>query len=347
MLESTLPAMPETVCLPAAPSSAAYTIRRLRADDAVGVVRCVRQIYGESYVHPELYDADAIVRLNGDGKLVSVVALAGSEVVGHYALERPDLGEIAETGEALVLPEHRHHQLMERMRDLLETEARRLQLRGLYGNVVTNHVYSQRVVERFGEFPCAFSLGWSPRSFHNMEQSLSQRMSEIVYFKHLQQPTRASIFIPARHAAWCGRIYAQFQLEVEGLSGTPAAGGGEISVEHRPDLARAVLRVHSVGADSVEAIRSHQRRLLAAGTEAIFLELPLAQAGTPALCEAAERLGFYFSGIGPRFARDGDALRMQQVTVALDVAQIQVENPLARELLAYVAAERARTLAVA
>jgi hypothetical protein len=69
-----------------------YTVRRLRAEDAEGVVDCVRRVYGDSYIiHTELYHPEEIVALNEVGRLVSVVALDdGGEIVGHYALERPD-----------------------------------------------------------------------------------------------------------------------------------------------------------------------------------------------------------------------------------------------------------------
>jgi hypothetical protein len=47
-------------------------------------------------------------------------------------------------------------------------------------------------------------------------------------------------------------------------------------------------------------------------------------------------------GLGPHFAPDGDALRLQYLAVELDPARLQVASPFARELLAYVARERAR-----
>ena len=81
----------------AGPETPGYTVRRLRAEDATGVAACVRRVYGDSYLHRELYQPDQIIRLNETGELVSVVALdAGEQVVGHYALERPGLGAIAE-----------------------------------------------------------------------------------------------------------------------------------------------------------------------------------------------------------------------------------------------------------
>src|SRR5262249_60867832 len=68
-----------------------YTIRRFRPEDAVGVACVVYRVYGYTYQHEELYYPERVVRLNEEGKLVSVVAVAANgEVVGHYALERPE-----------------------------------------------------------------------------------------------------------------------------------------------------------------------------------------------------------------------------------------------------------------
>src|SRR5690349_1106198 len=47
-----------------------YTMRRLLPDDAAGVADCVRELYGATYVHPELYQPDEIVRLNETLELV-------------------------------------------------------------------------------------------------------------------------------------------------------------------------------------------------------------------------------------------------------------------------------------
>src|SRR5262245_17009966 len=111
-----------------------YTIRRFRPEDAAGVTECVRKVYGGTYlVHPELYHPEQVVRLNERGQLVSLVALApDGSVGGHYAIERPDLGPIGETGEAIVLPEHRHHHLLERMPAHLIDHRRRLGMAGPY-----------------------------------------------------------------------------------------------------------------------------------------------------------------------------------------------------------------------
>ncbi len=329
--------MPEVLAPPR------YSVRRLRPADASGVVDCVRAIYGASYVHPELYQADEIVRLNEERRLVSVVALDGlGDVVGHYALERPDLGPLAETGEALVLPEHRHHQLMEQMRELIEAEALRLELAGLYGNVVTNHVFSQRVVGRFGEFPTALSLGWSPASFHNLPEDLPQRMSEVIYFKFLRSPGPLPVYLPERHAAWCRRIWSQLDREIDQRPAAAVTGDSDIACRERLDLGRAILQVRRIGAEAAERVAAEQRRLDLLGVEVIYVDLPLADPGTPDLCEALERAEFFFSGLGPAFAATGDVLRLQWLRSPLDPALVKLENPLARELLDYVWSEKQR-----
>jgi hypothetical protein len=100
-----------------------HTIRRLCPGDAAGVARLVEVVYEDTYYPRDLYDPEQIIRLNEAGKLVSVVALdSASEVIGHYALERPHLEAIAESSDAIVRPEHRHHHLMEQMRVLLREE---------------------------------------------------------------------------------------------------------------------------------------------------------------------------------------------------------------------------------
>jgi len=329
-----------------ATSETEYTVRRLRADDAQGVVDCVRRVYGDSYIiHTEMYHPEQIVALNESGHLLSIVALdSAHEIVGHYALERPDPTlRAAESGEAMVLPEHQHHHLLEKMRILLEDEARQLGLRGIFGRTVTNHLFSQKAVERFGERPCGVSLGRTPRSFRNMQEALSQRMSIVFYFKYLQQADPVRIHVPRRHQEICREIYAQFEVQFEPSFQDGASEAGEFTVDHHPELQRAIVMVRRVGKDTVEKLRGVHRDLcLARQVEVVYLELPLCDAGTPAVCEALEQDGFFFSGVAPLYAPQSDVLRLQFLNVDLDTSVLKIESPFAQTLLGYVEDERRR-----
>jgi GNAT superfamily N-acetyltransferase len=326
------------------PAGADYAVRRLRPEDAAGVAECARRVYGTSYVHPEVYRPDELVRLNRTGRLVSVVALdPAGRVVGHSAVERPDLGPVGETGEAMVVPEHRRHGLMERMHAALLGEAARLGLAGVYGMAVTNHVFTQKMYGHFRAYPCAVVLGLCPRSVHNTADPPTQRLSCLLYFEYLRPPAAGRVYAPAGHRELIGRVYAQFGLAPEFATPGAPAGAGELAADHRAELGSATIRVRRCGADTADAVGRRARDLSAAGAEVVYLDLPLADPGTPELCRAAEADGFFFGGVCPHFADGGDVLRLQRLNVPLDTGLLQVESPFARELVAYAAGERART----
>jgi hypothetical protein len=320
-----------------------YTIRRLGPGDAVGVARLVTRVYGDTYYPRDLYDPEQIVRLNEAGRLVSIVALdSAGQVVGHYALERPKLSAVAEASAAVVLPEHRHHHLMEQMRLLLREEAIRLGLAGLVGYPVTNHVFSQDAEEHFGAHPCGVALGLWPSAFHNMAEPLTQRMSFVIYFMFLRPPGQV-LHVATHHQEAIARIYQQHDISVELLSDAPPEGTGQITVEYQEAVATGTIHVRRVGADTVAAVqRACQDLCAGCGAKALTLELPLAQAGTAVVCRAAEEGGFFFSGLGPSFAGDGDALLLQLPREDIDLSLLQIDHAFAKDLLAYVASERAR-----
>ena len=78
-----------------------YTVRRFCSDDAAKVTQLVESVYGDTYYPRELYTPKQIVQLNEAEKLVFVVALDSTDqVIGHYALERPVQGAVAEASDA-------------------------------------------------------------------------------------------------------------------------------------------------------------------------------------------------------------------------------------------------------
>jgi hypothetical protein len=320
-----------------------FNIRRFRSDDAAGVTRLVEGVYGDTYYPRDLYTPERIVQLNATEKLVSIVALdSARQVVGHYALERPNLEAVAEASDAIVCEECRHHHLFEEMRPLLREEAKRLGLTGLVGYPVTNHLFSQKAEEHFGSHPCGVALGLWPRSFHNMLEPLPQRMSFVIYFDYVCPATHV-VHVTAPHREIISRIYRQYGISLESCGTEPEAEKGDIILEHEPEVQTGTIRVRRAGADTAAAVRQARDQLCDGnGVKAVTLELPLAQPESADLCRAAEEDGFFFSGLGPAFAADGDALLMQFIVEDLDLSLIEIENPFARELLAYAGAERAR-----
>jgi len=326
------------------PDPSAYAVRRLTPADAAYVPELTIRVNGPGYIHAEMYHPERLIRLNQSGELVSVVALVKErEVVGHLALERPGLDPIAESGEAMVLPEHQHHHLLDRMRSLLEDEARRERLTGIYGNTVTHHVFSQKTEERFGAQPIAMLLGASPAAAHRDAEKLPQRVSLLTYFKFIAAPGEFAAYAPRRHRDVIARLYSLIGRRVAFME--PAAANGEVALESSIDskIDRASIRVRRAGANAAARLAEERERVCRKrGAKVAYLSVPLADPGAEDLCEQAEASGFFFCGIEPRPAGEGDLMKMQFLDAPIDFSLIQTDGAAARDLAAYVAGERDR-----
>ncbi len=341
---------------PLAPEQA-YTIRLAgeREDDWFQISRAIFRAYG--YTHPcdDLYFPDRVRELNRSERLVSVVATTGSgEVVGHYALELAGVmqqaggkGSSAETGFAVVDPAHRSRGLMERMRELIEAQARVHGLSGVFGQPVTTHVFSQRVNERFGSRVCALSLTLLSDNirFRAIERKAPpQRESTLMYFKLLVDPPKRRIHPPAQHRDFLLETYAECSIPVEVQADRPPeAQDSVVSAQYVAMLDVGLIRITRVGPDIGQALRLARNELARqAGARVILLSVRLSRPGCGAACDAAERLGFFYSGLGPFFDEGEDVLRLQYVDVPLDTGALQLASPFAHRLLKYIEADRAR-----
>ena len=340
-----------------------YQIVRLRPEHSLGVSRCIYRVYGNTYLYDDCYYPERLSRLNETGELVSCVAVAeNGEVVGHYALERPGLRHVAERGMAVVSPAHRGRDLMGRMRVFIEEEARRLGLVGVYSLAVTQHVYSQKVNEEFGSDVCGILLADAPGSLRFKKiggEQLPQRVSTVLYYTYVLPPPVSIVHAPVHHREVIERIYAGLKepptrspvapagmvahrVELRDPRSIPDAPG-RVEVSYSNGLDAGTIRVRQTGSDTLAEIRRARDDLFqVTGADVVFLELPLAQPGTPELCERAEGIGFFFAGVGPSFAESGDALILQCLNVDLNASLVQLANPLAKQLLQYIEEERAR-----
>ena len=120
--------------------TAEYEIRDYRSGDGLAIAQRIYEAYGRSYPNPDLYVPDRVDRLNAEGRLHSIICESGhGEVVGHYALERPDLGPIGEAGQAVIDHRHRGHGLMKPMRAAVERAGADLGLLGIWSQPTARH----------------------------------------------------------------------------------------------------------------------------------------------------------------------------------------------------------------
>ncbi len=341
---SAAPPLPSEVSL-APPQQ--YTIRRFETSDAAGVARAFYLSYGYAYDLAAVYDPTRLTKLNESGRYISIVALSeNGDVVGHYALARDGDEPIADACGAVVLPAHRGRDLLNRLRGAAEKEAIALGLSAYYSEPVTDHPRTQHESETFGAKACGITLGEAPRSFVARHMDLSttaQRQSCMLYFKPLRPRDLRTIFAPPRHRAMIATIYEQLGLPVLMEGGTTPNGRGRFHEGITRADAVGSIEIEAIGADTPELVRQASEDLRETSRlGALYASLPLEDPGTPALCDAMESYGFFFSGVGPWMLGGKDALRLQMPLTEIDLSSIIVIGDFGKKLLAYVSAERER-----
>jgi anti-sigma regulatory factor (Ser/Thr protein kinase)/GNAT superfamily N-acetyltransferase len=347
---------PGTEVIPAAATSE-YIIRLLQPGDGIHLAQLMYRVYGYSYTNEDFYYPERLEHDVAVGTHVGVVAVTGDgDIVGHAGVERPGLGPLAELGQLAVAPAHRGRGLRKLMGDRLQEEIIRLGLVGLFGEAVTIHTISPEARDsRWRRPTCIKLLDWQahfktlqhrrpPSSQWEKEAEPGlQRETMVFYFKYLTPPGRKAICAPSRHRGMLAKIYENLEVEVQYLEPSGSMGRGEMQVHYDQATGVGSIRVNRIGIDTLPEIYQARRDLCGmVGAKVVGLYLPLAQGGTSYLCEAAESDGFFFSGIHPQGAADGDFLRLQYLNADLDPARIHLSSPFAKELLAYVIAEKKR-----
>lgn len=329
-----------------------YTIRRFEPSDAPGVARAFYLTYGYAYDMSAVYAPARLIELNESERYISMVAVTGDgDVVGHYAMARDGNAPIADACGAVVLPAHRGRDLLNRLHERAESEAVALGLAAYFSEPVTDHPRTQHASESFGEKACGITLGVAPTSFvaRHMELSTTtQRQSCMLYVKALRARDPRTIFAPPRHRAIVTSIYEGLGLPVAMSAGAPSSGRGCFDT--------AITRSDGIGSIAIEKIGAETAQRVLQATEdlratrrlgAIYAFLPLEDPGTPALCEALESSGFFFSGVGPWMLDGRDALRLQMLLAPIDLSVLVVVGAFGKVLLEYVGLERRRCSVIA
>lgn len=324
-----------------------YIIRKAEPGDALHISRLMYRIYGNTYFNEDLYYPDRVAAQHANGKLLSVIAIdAQQSVVGHSALEFNDEGPVAEVGQAAVDPRHRSRGLLDRMKHSLTEEAISLGLAGWYSDSVTVHIYTQKSNATHGGHVCGIELGVSPKNetFAGFSRELSQRVSCVVYFHWLNTPVARTVFVPERHQAMVSEIYANLGCEVVFGKFEPAQQKhGILSINVNPRAHFAAIRVAKLGQDSARCIRNSARELIEMShVEALSVEMPIADPGTPEACAMLEEHGFGFTGIGPHHTTRGDVLKMEYLVEPLTKDPIALFEPFAEKLVDYALSEQRR-----
>jgi hypothetical protein len=327
------------------PSSRDYVIDVPQYQDGAAIARIFFEIYGPNYVHPEVFSPDRYWQTVESGELIPVVARdQHGEVVGHVALERARGMRVAERGEAVVLSAHRGHHLLERMTERLTEQAIKHELDGIYADPVTVHTFSQRNDERAGMPVCAVLLGLTPENVHPKDApfpTAGQRQSCLRTFRFLRPPAPREIHAPTPYKDVLLKIYASLGIEpMLADRAVPAASESQINVTV-DGHGYGDISFNRIGPNAVTEFVQTLRDVRAQGASTVQLSASMTDPRLPMLTESARAAGFFFCGLGPAFMDGADSFLMQFLSEPLDTAKLQLFTDAARELVAFIDADRA------
>ncbi|MBI3412226.1 MAG: GNAT family N-acetyltransferase [Planctomycetes bacterium] len=316
-----------------------YVIRRMRPDDAVGISQLMYRNYGNTYFNPDVYYPERIAAQNAYGSLLSIVAQGeDGYIAGHLALEMNEEGPVAEVGQAVVDPAHRGRGLLNRMKEKLADEVRHLNLAGWYAAAVCVHTLTQKSNVTHGGRVSSVNLGISPKTeeFRAIAEKLTQRVSCLLYFHWLKEPSERTVFVPDKHQTMIAHIYENLRCPIRFGEGRPPSGHGTLVTKIDAGAARGTIRAGQIGEDTVRSIRHAKRSLVEQSrAEVVFVELPLSNPATPQVVLDLENDGLGFAGIAPNFSANGDLLQLVYLVEPLAREPIKILEEFAGKLVDY------------
>ena len=324
---------------------AALVFRALEPGEGAKLVDCVRRCYGDTHVDPGLYDVAAVDAALADGSRRSAVGVTpDGEVIAHLGLVLRRPGDVtADAGLTMVDPRYRGRGLARRLSVEVGCMANELGLVGLHDYPVTVHAGTQRLAK--GAPVVGLLLDNMPADvdFQEMEapETAGATASLVRYMALRPAPARV-VHLPAPYVDLARRLYEQCGLDRAVRSDTTPPAG-ETGFESHRHARRGVL-VHAVSAG-----RESTSRLEEASTSELRvtqIDLPLDGEGTPHVASRLRGAGFFFGALLPEF-RDGDVLRLQRLSRALDPGAAPVLEDHTREIADFVAADATAVSALA
>jgi hypothetical protein len=288
-----------------------------RNEDAPGVARLFRQVYGDGYPIDIYYRPERLIEENMARRVLSSVARTRmGEVVGHDALVLLDAEtRVYENAAGAILPDFRAQGVFFRLfKHNIFAYAERFGLEEIFGEPVCNHLQSQKMCLQIGYRETGLEVDLMPAAAYAKAQSAQGRVSVLLgYFLH--KPVPRTVFPPPIYRDELAYLYSGLGLErtfEESKEDLPANGEsqGKLNVFEFAQVAR--IAIHSIGKDFAAFISRLEKDACNRGAEVFQVWLPLTSPSAAAATDILRRRGYFIGGIQPGwFGKDG--LLMQKV----------------------------------
>ena len=289
-----------------------------RIEDAPGIARLFRQVYGEGYPIKTYYLPDQLIEENAAGRIISCVARSpAGEVVGHDALVLLDSAtHLYENAAGAVLPAFRGQAVFPRLfRHTIVNTAKRFGVEGIVGEPVCSHIHVQKMCLQLGFKESGLEVDLMPAAAYAMEPGEFSRVSVLLGF-FMHRPKVQTIQMPMVYRVELEYLYAGLNVERTfgySRSDLPVEGSSQGSM-NLFDLAQvARIAIDCIGPDFDPFISRLESEAREKGMVIFHVWLPLASPFASAATDILRGHGYFLGGVLPCWLNGEDGLLMQKV----------------------------------
>ena len=325
----------------ATPEANEITVRDGQIEDAEPIAQLLYENYALSYVHPDFYRPRWLHEELRTGRVLSSVAVHGTDIVGHHALLLSADAPVAETGVAVVAAAYRGLGVFGRLGEHTLARARARGLQALYGRAVTVHPYSQRAEIAHGYHETALCLALSPGTMTmrgaRTPANGGRRTALMISFLPLDRAPR-SVSLPQRYRDRLLETYARLGLQIRTPVEPPPRAQAVIGIERETEAAAAVLTIGGWDEGIAAHVIDKLRMLLSEHVDVIYTDLDLEATTDPdSAVQALRDQGFSYAGLRLHGPGNHDHLRLQRLnSTDVELDKIATCSPAGQELVRFV-----------
>lgn len=314
-----------------------------RPEDAEGVVRLFRTVYGEGYPIKTFTDPELLTEENRAGRTISsVVRTSKGDIVGHNALFNSAPWEhLKESGSGLVHPLYRGGKgiFKKMVAHGQEAAAGKFGVQAIFGESLCNHLFSQKTVSSLEWHEMALEVDLMPAEAYAKEGSASGRVSAVLNTVSIVQRPHA-VFLPERYMEPLRFVYGDLDdsRELKASSGFPPDGDARIETWVYDFAQVARMAVHEAGRDFALVFEREEKAALSRGVHVIQVWLKLSWPWVGHIVDILRDRGYFLGGVLPRWF-DDDGLLMQKIQGTPGWDDINLAFDRAKKILEFVRAD--------
>jgi hypothetical protein len=326
-----------------------WVVDLFRPEDAEGVARLFRSVYGEGYAVRTYLEPQLLIQENAAQRTISSVARTPrGDVVGHNALFNSAAHPgTYESGAGAVHAAYRggkgiFTRMVDHGLDVAKTLSR---VNAVFCEPVCNHIYSQKLTDKAGFVLRALEVDLISAKAHEKEGGPSGRVAAFLCFRTFR-PQPHAVYLPAAYQHVLGFFYdglddsRDFRISKKGLT---VGAVSKIRSQIFDSAGVARIAVDEAGSDFSARMESLERELHERKIEVIQIWLDLSSPWGGEAVDTLRERGYFLGGVLPRWF-DSDGLLMQKILQRPNWEGISLYGDRAAQILKIVQADWERSI---